>query len=270
MPEPAAISTQAATPITFRATPTVIVTLNTAGQLCAELPGPAGRRKIELRNMREGKDVTAAIALLEARDDEGKATATVGELRTMLQGLIEANRVEAVLVRTLEGMARKAYNIGEDGAPTQSQVRHWERHDIWSDPQCPHCVGEGRFPPKAKNHDRRITKADAAALALRARGYVERSAGKWYRQGFATVVVSPSGVVSSPNLGKWSKEDVARLRDEGQKEANLRQYTSLQFRRDVLVAHSDGTVVRKTQSTKASREAAIAAKVERVMRTITF
>jgi hypothetical protein len=200
-------------------TPTVIVTLDPAtGALRAELPSPAGRRKLD----------------------------------------IKPGTLEATLLTVLEGMSVKRYAIGEDGAPTQSQVQHWERHTIWSDPQCPHCIGEGRFAKSGKQRNRRITKADAAALALRARGYVERAPGRWYKLGFETTFVTRTGVVSSPNR-RWPAHEVVRLREEGQREANLRQYTSPCFR--PIATLNDGTVVRHAPTTKTQRAAALDAKI---------
>lgn len=230
-----------------------IVTLNAETQaLQIELPGVNGyRRRVELR---------------------------------------PGDSIENVLRVCLEGMAKKQYSVGEDGAPTSAQVRHWQRHGTarphaegrieyftadgqigWGDPQCPFCQAEGRFS-RATKRDRRITKIDAGALALRARGYIERSAGKWFHKSRETVFLSPTGVLASPQTGKWPRAKVEELREEGQAEANRLGYTSPQFRKDILASHSDGTVVRKAAaSTKKQKEAAIAAKVQRVAQgTINF
>lgn len=50
-------------------------------------------------------------------------------------------------LRILQGLARSAVAIGEDGAPTQQQVRHWERHELFPDSRCSFCRAEGRAAP---------------------------------------------------------------------------------------------------------------------------
>lgn len=85
--------------------PQVLVTLSPDGQLIAELPGANGsRRRVELRRGCEAESLT----------------------------------------RMLQAQLASQVAIGEDGAPTQAQVRHWERHSVFADPRCPHCVHDGR------------------------------------------------------------------------------------------------------------------------------
>lgn len=47
-------------------------------------------------------------------------------------------------LRILCAQAERKVQIGLDGAPTQRQVRHWERHDLFPDDRCPFCIAEGR------------------------------------------------------------------------------------------------------------------------------
>ena len=85
--------------------PQVILTISPTGQLQLELPGANGaRRKVEVN-----EDNLAPIAR-----------------------------------RILEAQALRAVAIGEDGAPTQAQVRHWESHGNgqFRDPRCPFCSEE--------------------------------------------------------------------------------------------------------------------------------
>jgi hypothetical protein len=93
--------------------PQVIVTLAPNGTLIAELPGPNGAR----RQVPLGPDVGPT------------------------------------LLRILQGQLSSRVEIGLDGAPTQAQVKHWERHEIWADPTCRFCIAErglhGRVKPKA-------------------------------------------------------------------------------------------------------------------------
>ena len=132
------------------ATPQVIVTLSPQGDLIAELPGLNGsRRQVPLRTNEE--------------------------------------TVESCLLRILNAQVKQQTSLGQDGAPTAAQVKHWERHDIFSDPSCPFCKAEGRFPT-GKNRERAIKgmkPADAIRLGLEARGY------------------KPSNSTKSPNL--WTK-----------------------------------------------------------------
>jgi hypothetical protein len=94
-------------------TPQVIVTLAPDGSLIAELPASNGsRRQVPLK---------------------GGLTVD-GE-----------SYVETTLLRILQNQLRQQVEIGLDGAPTGQQVRHWERHQIWSDPSCRFCISEGRF-----------------------------------------------------------------------------------------------------------------------------
>lgn len=88
--------------------PQLIVTLTPQGELAVELPGfMATRRKV----------------LLRAKD--------AGE----------------TLLAMLNGQLKDQVEIGLDGAPTQAQVKHWERHQIWADSHCRFCIAEGRAKP---------------------------------------------------------------------------------------------------------------------------
>ena len=78
-----------------------------------------------------------------------------GNLQAELPGANGARRVVPIrdlesIERMLRGQLSAHYEIGEDGAPTSRQVRHWERHDVFADPQCPFCIAEGRIK-KANN-----------------------------------------------------------------------------------------------------------------------
>lgn len=98
--------------------PQIILTLAPGGELKAELPGANGaRRQILL---------------------QGPAEEQISALRRILQGQL-ASSVE----------------IGLDGAPTEAQARHWQRHsEAWGDPNCKFCLAEGRFDG-GRNRSRR-------------------------------------------------------------------------------------------------------------------
>lgn len=99
--------------------PQVIVTLDPeTGGLVAELPGfMATRRKVELRG----------------------------------------DAIGATLRRILEAQLENKSEIGQDGAPTQAQVRHWEQHGVWADERCRFCLAEGRARPSAQRVRRAYT-----------------------------------------------------------------------------------------------------------------
>lgn len=115
--------------------PQVIVTLAPNGALIAELPAANGARR--------------QVALM--------------------------GDCEATLSRILQAQLRNQTELGLDGAPTQAQVKHWERHSIWADPQCRFCIAERGLKPSKKrpltiaagNGEvtvRRISRSDTAKL----------------------------------------------------------------------------------------------------------
>lgn len=88
--------------------PQLIVTLTPEGKLAVELPGfQATRRQIVLRTPEAGEN----------------------------------------LIKMLQAQAMDKTEIGLDGAPTEAQVRHWERHATWPDSHCRFCLSEGRAKP---------------------------------------------------------------------------------------------------------------------------
>lgn len=99
--------------------PQVVVALDALGQLVVELPGPmATRRKVVMRR---------------------------GE-------------VETTLVRILEHQMVGEIEIGTDGAPTQQQVTHWERHQVWPQASCRFCLAEGRITAAAPRNKQRVER----------------------------------------------------------------------------------------------------------------
>jgi hypothetical protein len=90
--------------------PQVIVTLAPNGTLIAELPGPNGARRQVPLGPKPGETLT----------------------------------------RILQNQLSNRTEIGLDGAPTQAQVRHWERHEIWADPTCRFCITERGLHPRQK------------------------------------------------------------------------------------------------------------------------
>ena len=90
-------------------TPSVQVSLDPDGGLQVGLPGPFGAlRWIPLRHT-ASCDPTATIKMI------------------------------------LDGLTQGQSAIGLDGAPTRAQVRHWERHQTFSDDRCPFCTQLGFY-----------------------------------------------------------------------------------------------------------------------------
>ena len=58
---------------------------------------------------------------------------------------VAAGKAEEILIRMLEAQAVSRISIGEDGAPTKAQVKHWSDHQILPDSRCPFCRFEGRI-----------------------------------------------------------------------------------------------------------------------------
>lgn len=86
-------------------TPQVLVTLSPQGTLQAELPGPNGARRV---------------------------------------CQLKPGQAERDLLEILHGQLARRVEIGEDGAPTQAQVKHWEEHGQWPDSRCAFCRAEGK------------------------------------------------------------------------------------------------------------------------------
>lgn len=73
-----------------------------------------------------------------------------GHMATRRQVLLAQGEAGPTLLRMLEAQARDGMEIGLDGAPTQAQVRHWERHSQWPSSSCRFCLAEGRATPDHK------------------------------------------------------------------------------------------------------------------------
>jgi hypothetical protein len=85
--------------------PQVIVTLSPQGKLQVELPGSQCTRRI--------------VPLASGKVEDG-------------------------LLRILQAQLEDQVDIGEDGAPTVQQLRHWERHATVPMANCRFCIAEGR------------------------------------------------------------------------------------------------------------------------------
>lgn len=86
--------------------------------------------------------------LLVTLTPEGRlAIELPGHQATRRQVLLHPSEAGETLLRILGAQARQGAEIGRDGAPTQAQVLHWERHATWPSPACRFCLAEGRAKP---------------------------------------------------------------------------------------------------------------------------
>ncbi len=169
--------------------PQIIVSLSPNGELVAELPGLNGsRRKVNLKSGSAEKD----------------------------------------LIHILKSQLKNKIEIGLDGAPTQSQTLHWERHgmlcedisckkhgtphshEIWSDPSCPHCKAEGRFEA-GYNRERAIknlTENEALKLGLISRGFDQSKNNPdiWTKKNMGSLFLKPDGKILNHQHIQWSKD----------------------------------------------------------------
>ncbi len=80
---------------------------------------------------------------------------------------LRAGDEAGTLQRILEARLAAHYVIGDDGAPTASQVRHWERHGIWPDPRCAHCRAEGTVARGNGRKSRAVVLAEHGGVTIR-------------------------------------------------------------------------------------------------------
>ncbi len=57
---------------------------------------------------------------------------------------IAEGELEMVCRRILEAQNRRENSLGQDGLPTESQIRCWENHQSAPSYFCPHCHHDGR------------------------------------------------------------------------------------------------------------------------------
>jgi hypothetical protein len=159
--------------------PQVIVTLAPNGRLIAELPGPNGARR--------------KVDL--------------------------AGDCEATLTRILQAQLRNRIEIGLDGAPTQAQTRHWERHSIWADPSCPFCIAERGLKPKKDK-----ARLDAVADSL---DRINKGNKGLLNAGNGEVTVRRIGAKDTAKLkAKHEREQRALIKraDKAKREAELEPF----------------------------------------------
>jgi hypothetical protein len=212
-------------------TPQLIISLSPQGELVAELPGLNGaRRKINLNANKQSnsaisfasqtlRDISNLQANTTGITDATKASELLNLLQNKMQTCSDAanqisnledqdNTVCDILLRILQGQLNSKSKLGEDGAPTAQQLRHWEKHSgIWGDPSCPFCISEGKFE-KGKNRERSVkglSEYEALRCGLISRGYAESKtkSGLWTKQNMGNIYLLPNGKVQDSKRVQW-------------------------------------------------------------------
>lgn len=77
-------------------------------------------------------------------DAEGQLVVKLPGLNGFMHSVV-LNAADAgqTLTRILSDQCLRLAQIGDDGAPTQAQVRHWEQHSSTSNAKCAFCQAEG-------------------------------------------------------------------------------------------------------------------------------
>jgi hypothetical protein len=227
-------------------TPQLIISLSPQGELVAELPGLNGaRRKVELQkesqfalacenaiecikafqayqeleneynflagktthvgSKEEKEKLLAETKLNAAKLKLQSANSTIASLQNVLS---QNDTTTGIISKILEGQLTSKSRLGEDGAPTAQQLRHWEKHSgIWGDPSCPFCISEGKFE-KGKNRERSVkglSEYEALRCGLISRGYSESKtkSGLWTKQNMGNIYLLPNGKVQDSKRVQW-------------------------------------------------------------------
>src|SRR6266851_2775095 len=112
-------------------------------KVCLQIPEDLPECKWPTRTMAEAILIPQLIITLNLTRDGLQAELPGANGSRRVIALRGADFYESCL-RMLKAQAESKIQIGLDGAPTQAQVKHWERHQIWSDDRCPFCISEGR------------------------------------------------------------------------------------------------------------------------------
>lgn len=82
---------------------------------------------------------------------------------------IPLRKVDAgdTLLRILNARLRQELKVGEDGAPSAAQVKHWEDHGTFKDTRCAFCRQEQGLPPKRSARHQTPTHQPTGTGSLR-------------------------------------------------------------------------------------------------------
>lgn len=266
-----------------QSSPQIIVSLSNQGELVTELPGLNGsRRKINLKQSETSKPAIAyALSVLndisnlnldiEGTSAVAKAAATLNHLQSKIQAARDAfnqlsniinndNTTCDVILRILEARVANRSQIGEDGNPTEQQVRHWQKHSgIFGDPSCPFCISEGKFE-KGKNREksiRNLSEFEALRLGLISRGFVQSKNNQdiWTKKNMDPIFLLPNGQVKNNKQVLWSKEHRSALIQDGKIHAKTFGFSPPPvFKREGCVVKKLPKLIQETQGEKLQRK----------------
>lgn len=252
--------------------PQVIVTLSPSGDLIAELPGINGsRRKVDLISPnsfveilsntiltlqairdKQDLDIEASKAAKEAEKSYNEKTvrkariardaANMASLRltTLNENISKLETILAkdettigVLYKILNAQLVSQSKLGEDGAPTNQQVKHWEKHGTqdeyisgryFSDPSCPFCKSEGRFE-KGKNREislKGLSFQEALKLGLISRGFnPSKNNPDLFLKGKVLLKLETSKILDFKTKIYFSKAQITNLIEDGKSYAKV-------------------------------------------------
>lgn len=185
----------------------------------SELNQAASDRRAKAHETSKPEDILLAHQAEEIARSASLKAQNLNSCIAALSSLIDKNETACgVLYRILDAQVQNQTKLGEDGAPTAAQVKHWERHELFSDPLCPFCKAEGRFPT-GKNRERAIRgmkPADAIRLGLEFRGYKPsnsaKSPGLWIKPNSPHIYfrLTPHGRAKVLDAGKVEFSQSAR------------------------------------------------------------
>jgi hypothetical protein len=188
-----------------------------------------------------------------ARDAANIAAQRIGDLNqniTSLENLLKKDETTTgMLHRILSAQINNKSKLGEDGAPTQAQSLHWQRHETFSDPSCTFCKSEGRFEP-GKNREKAIKNLsihEALTLGLISRGYKQsKNNPDIFTLGKLGCWIS-NNRVQDKNKIFWSKSQLDKLIQQGKDYAKQTSFEPQEFKQKTIKL-GQGVSVKKTVS----------------------
>jgi hypothetical protein len=91
--------------------------------------------------------------------------------------VLRSGDAEETLLRVLRAQREQRVELGLDGAPTQAQVTHWERHQVWADERCRFCIAEGRVHGRSKRTPRTRIEKRPDGVEVRVKRVAEGQSG---------------------------------------------------------------------------------------------
>ncbi len=266
-------------------TPQLIISFSPQGELVTELPGLNGsRRKINLK-INQKSNLAIAFATQVLREisqiggevigitDATKASELLSSLQNKIKTAADAanqishlldedNTLSDILIRILSGQQSSKHMIGEDGNPTEQQVKHWQKHsNIWGDPTCPFCIAEGKFEPGKNREDTRslkgLTEFEALRLGLVSRGYSQSKNNPdiYSKKNMGNVILLPNGKIKDHKNVIWSEDARKALIQDGKIHAKTFGFKPLEvFKTKGCVVKKQKKMITETQAEKLARK----------------